>query len=41
MRYLEREGVARDMVRMVVTVTAQHLSKKDDDGIFEATKHLL
>ena len=33
MRHLERERVPRDMVRRVVTGTANHLTKKDYNGI--------
>ena len=31
-RHLERQGVASNMIRRVVTVTAKRLSKKDYDG---------
>ena len=31
--HLERQGMARDMVRRVITVTVKHLSEKDYDGI--------
>ena len=36
-RHLERKGLARDMIWRVVMVTAEHLSRKDYDGIVAFT----
>ena len=40
MRHLERQGVARDIVRRVVTLTAKHLFEKDYDGIKKAVNQI-